>query len=429
MTIGINQPVETAAVGDDLVRLIPLTFPVYANYCVEAEIVDLSTEEIFVLEEGVDFNLTDVDTLNKTCIFSLRDNGVYPGGWSPGYPDPIASRQDWLTDGTVINDGRLKTGWKLYIYFTSNAAQPTTLSNAIPRITPMLMEKMVDRLTMHVRALRRDLSHKVGYNPLTLEQGEDQTGEWILEELKRIERLALGGGTDVAFQGFSSRFNELWDSDGVEDTLAKIIKITYQAPAIALAAAPSASLREKGDVVASVNLTAALTRMSEDITTLTFFRNGGSPVNVTPAPTGGSYPTTYAVPFSDNTTFSATVGDGTGTNTATVSFNFVYPYYYGVGAAGLTGTQIAALLTKDIRSSSASVSFQSSPSVQHFYFCYPAAYPALTSILDQNGFETLPAYTARTVSITGLDGTAQTYRVYELTIPTTQVNFTNTYSR
>jgi len=68
-----------------------------------------------------------------------------------------------------------------------------------------------------------------------------------------------------------------------------------------------------------------------------------------------------------------------------------------------------------------------SPSSQVFYLAYPNTSAALTSILDSNGFETISDYTLRTVSITGLDGSSQTYKVYEYNNLTTQTNFTNQF--
>ena len=44
---------------------------------------------------------------------------------------------------------------------------------------------------------------------------------------------------------------------------------------------------------------------------------------------------------------------------------------------------------------------------------YPKAHGVLKSILDPNNFETIGDYTRSEVDITGLDGTTQTYYVYD----------------
>ena len=124
--------------------------------------------------------------------------------------------------------------------------------------------------------------------------------------------------------------------------------------------------------------------------------------------------------FSDTTSFIGQVDDvadnGNGPSTAnsnTVTYSFVYPYYFGFGDPGLTASQVAAL-TKDVIASTASKTVTFNPNVggKKFYFAYPASYGALTSILDVNNFETIGDWTLTTTNITGLDTTAQSYRIY-----------------
>ena len=54
---------------------------------------------------------------------------------------------------------------------------------------------------------------------------------------------------------------------------------------------------------------------------------------------------------------------------------------------------------------------------------YPKAYGALKKILDANGFDVTGTFNRSTVSITGLDGTAQDYFVYTLAGASTVTNF------
>jgi hypothetical protein len=59
-------------------------------------------------------------------------------------------------------------------------------------------------------------------------------------------------------------------------------------------------------------------------------------------------------------------------------------------------------------------------------FAYPKSYGALKSILDPNNFETINGYSRSELSITGLDGTTQTYYVYvsgATTVSAFTVNF------
>jgi len=204
----------------------------------------------------------------------------------------------------------------------------------------------------------------------------------------------------------------------------------YIAPSISLSASPSTgTVREFGNLVISVTLNATTTKHTNDITSVQFFRNG-SLTETQPSPIAGGGLETYTdtTPVTTNgITFTAKVGDGTQTVTSNgVSYTFVYPFYYGVGAPGLTGAQIRSTLTLLVKTPS-NTTTTTSPNSQVFYLAYPNTSPALTSILDTNGFETIEDYTLRTVSISGLDGTAQTYKVYEYNNVTTQTNFTNTF--
>lgn len=126
------------------------------------------------------------------------------------------------------------------------------------------------------------------------------------------------------------------------------------------------------------------------------------------------------------TTFIITaVGDDSTNSSLSTTITFVYPYYYGVGAQGLTGAQVAALTKLVAVLGNKTESF--SPTNQVPYFAYPNSYAGLTSILDVNGFETLPDWTLSTKTITGLDGSPQSYKVYEFNNLTTQTGFAYTF--
>lgn len=203
----------------------------------------------------------------------------------------------------------------------------------------------------------------------------------------------------------------------------------YLAPTISLSLSPATGVREFGNTVASVTMNATTTKRSNNITLVEFYR-GASLIHTQVAPLSGGGLESYvdATPVSTNgITFTSKAGDGTQTTTSSgSSYTFVYPFYSGVGAQGLTGAQIRSTLTMLIKTPSNTTTV-TSPTNQVFYLAYPNTSAGLTSILDTNGFETLSDYTLRTVSITGLDTTAQTYKVYEYKNLTTQTNFTNQF--
>lgn len=260
----------------------------------------------------------------------------------------------------------------------------------------------------------------------------------VAEALSSISSSGGGAGdTTTPYSGFSARFGEPFDTLGTNQTLLQILDLSYLGPALSFSASGSGTLREKGNAVTASTLTASVTKKSDDIAKIEFFFNNVS-INIQEPPSNiGSGSTVYGWTgsFSDSpATFKAEITDtgisgGPTTVSSSASFSFVYPYYEGVGAAGLDATGIVANLNKVVRASSNSVGVTSSPVGQKIYFCYPAAYPALTSILDPSNFEVLSAFTQRSVSITGLDGTPQTYRVYELNTNTTQTAYTITFKR
>jgi hypothetical protein len=209
--------------------------------------------------------------------------------------------------------------------------------------------------------------------------------------------------------------------------LMDMIFYAYAAPTISLSSSVSTALREYGNIIPSLTLSATTVKKSDPITSVTFFRNGTLVDTVaTPLPNGGVETYSSTPPVTGPTTFYSRVSDGTSTvQSNTLTYSFVYPFYFGVGAQGLTNVQIASL-TKSIQTKQ-NTNTITSPTSQVFYFAYPSSYGFLTSILDTNGFETIGDYIVRSVVITGLDGTPQNYRVYEYANLTTQVNFTNQY--
>lgn len=250
-----------------------------------------------------------------------------------------------------------------------------------------------------------------------------------------------GGGiidADYAYTGFSARFNEQFDSAGLNDTLELILNISYVAPTISLAASGSGTIREKGTSVASTNLSATITKKSDAIDEVRFYLNPASLLDTQTSggaiPAGGVSAYAYATPFTDNVTFRAEVDDngatgGPTTVSSTTSFTFVYPYYNGAGVAGKTAAQVAAL-TKSLIVSTATVNkTMTAAGGNVFYFAQPAAYTALTSILDVNNFETIADWSVSTANITGLDGNAVSYRIYEFNNPVTAGDYFYSFRR
>lgn len=213
-------------------------------------------------------------------------------------------------------------------------------------------------------------------------------------------------------------------------TLFDMILYAYVAAAITLATSPTTILREFGDTIASVILNATTVKHSDPIVAVTFFRDAVLIDTVpSPNPSGGLETYTDTTPVTTNTSYTAKVYDGTTTVISnTKTFAFIAAYYYGVAAPALDISVDGGGLTKVVQGNTISYATTTSPTSQVYYFAYPDSYPALTSILDNNGFETISDYTVTTgVSVTNSFASVDTYRVYEFNNLTTQVAFTNTY--
>jgi hypothetical protein len=261
-----------------------------------------------------------------------------------------------------------------------------------------------------------------------------QYAELCASYLQQIQQLANSIGSSIGsavFQGYSARFSEMWDTDGVEDTFNEILQLGYAAPTISLSCSPSQALREKGTSVASVAMSATTVKFSDDITEVTHFRNGVLvDTEAAPIAAGGVETYTNNTAFTDTMTFYSKVYDGTTlVQSNTVTYSYVYPYYYGTDVPAITAANVA-LLTKSVIASDANLneSFTTS-SGDVFYFAYPASYGALTSILDENGFETFSDWTLRTENITGLDGNPVSYRIYEFNNPVIALTTDYTFIR
>lgn len=91
--------------------------------------------------------------------------------------------------------------------------------------------------------------------------------------------------------------------------------------------------------------------------------------------------------------------------------------YYGVGSPSLTMSEIELLSSVEMSVGDKALNFSPNDEVQ--YFAYPQSYGVLSSILDDNGFETISDWTLRSE----VSGTAD-YYVYEFVNQTIQTDFT-----
>jgi hypothetical protein len=244
--------------------------------------------------------------------------------------------------------------------------------------------------------------------------------------MSTINSVKGGGASEYVRNQYSKRFSELITVNTITEALDAIFDFSYVAPIVSLFATPGSALHEFGTSINAISFSAIYQKTSNPLTTLELYRGASVVDSETPSPTGGTYVHNELTPVDDTTSFTVKVGDGTAVTTSNIiTYTFVYPFYWGVGDVGLTAGQIQTL-TKSVTAKD-DKSFASSPINQVYYFAYPAIYGSLTSILDTNGFETFYDYKKTVVSFHMLDGTNQSYFVYEFNNLTTQTDFTNTF--
>ena len=217
-----------------------------------------------------------------------------------------------------------------------------------------------------------------------------------------------------------------FDNMPVSEVLTKLL-YPYVAPTVSASSSPNGGTFEKGNNQKVTKITANVTKKSERITKVEFF-DGNTSLGVkegTEVQNGGSIAITTDIAVSANKNFKVTVTDAANKsyNANTGSFNFVYPYYMGVCAEGadINEALVKGLTKKVEAKGNKSNSFTCD--YQRMVFAYPKAHGKLKSIIDPNNFDVTGTFGVQEVSITGLDGTAQTYYVY-VNSASTVSNFT-----
>ena len=178
---------------------------------------------------------------------------------------------------------------------------------------------------------------------------------------------------------------------------------------------------EKGNTQTVTSISVTVTKKSSDITKVEIFDGASSLGSKTGADldtlnsTGSAtFTFTVDVDVTANKNFQAKVTDAAEkvTTANTGSFSFVYPYYQGVIAADATADEATVKALTKLIQAKGTKAVTYTASNQKMVFATPASNGKITTITDPNGFNVTDTFTESTVSITGLDGTAQQYYVY-----------------
>jgi hypothetical protein len=391
----------------------------------------------FKVRSAADILIIVYNTLDNSLVFQERGN-VLSNVQSVSYDVNNGG-------GSITLPANLVADRKLLIVLAADTPTQTFKFRDQSEFDLRQFEHSLDNLMIFVQRLNDKvnrafrLSDKASYvsglnmqiDSLPVAQGIpifDPTGAFV--EFKTPAEIAAAGGSfdDTAYglTGYSARFSEAFATANLLASLQQIVDLSYLAPTISLAGTGSGTIREKGASLASAPLSAAITKRSDPIAQVVFKRGVttiDTQVSGGAIPGGGTSTYTDSTGWTDTISFTAEVTDdgSTGGPTTvtsnTVTYTFVYPYYSDNGAVGLTAAAVGGL-TKSVIASTATVNKTfTAAGGEVFYFAYLASYGALTSILDVNGFETISDWTLRTENITGLDATAQSYRIYEFNNP------------
>ena len=212
------------------------------------------------------------------------------------------------------------------------------------------------------------------------------------------------------------------DGMDIKDLLFKLLH-KYLAPRIAISATPNGGNFEKGISVNNIKVTATGYRESDRLVSLKIMQNSVLAASKDVTETGNST-LTYTVPtITENTTFSASVYDGTQTvNSGTIGYSFIYPLYIGYVDATVSNPTSAnvKLMTKRIVAKSNQTYTYTVENKRMCIACPPNW--SIKSIIDPNNFDITPGFATSDIDVDCLDGTKQKYKVY-VSEPTSQTNF------
>ena len=206
--------------------------------------------------------------------------------------------------------------------------------------------------------------------------------------------VAIGGEGGASTADAVEYINDAVGSTNVEEALNKLISDYYYVkPSInSFTATPNGGIFEVGHVVS-----APITfnwNYNKDITTQTLTDCTLADETVRTA--------TYNTDITTNKTFTLSANDGKNNVSKSVSYTFVSPYYTGVSTTDtLTETDIKALTKKVETKGNKTINYTTTQS--YMVFAYPVSYDAISSIIDQNGFNVTDSFVRNTVTVNSVE--------------------------
>ena len=206
--------------------------------------------------------------------------------------------------------------------------------------------------------------------------------------------VTIGGAGGASTADAVEYINDAISVTNVEEALNKLIAdYYYVAPSVtSFTATPAGGIFEVGHVVS-----APITfnwNYNKDITTQTLTDCTLTDNTIRTA--------TYNSDITSNKTFTLNASDGKNNVSKSISYTFVSPYYTGVSTTNtLTETDIKALTKKVETKGNKTINYTTTQS--YMVFAYPSSYGAISSIIDQNGFNVTDSFVRNTVTVNSVE--------------------------
>ena len=206
--------------------------------------------------------------------------------------------------------------------------------------------------------------------------------------------VTIGGAGGASTADAVEYINDAISVTNVEEALNKLIAdYYYVAPSVtSFTATPAGGTYEIGSTVkAPITFNWSY---NKDITTQTLTDCTLTDNTIRTA--------TYNSDITSNKTFTLNASDGKNNVSKSISYTFVSPYYTGVSTTNtLTETDIKALTKKVETKGNKTINYTTTQS--YMVFAYPSSYGAISSIIDQNGFNVTDSFVRNTVTVNSVE--------------------------
>lgn len=398
-----------------------ITIPSYFFYVKEPLHEDSRDEGAVVGYAVVDYSKVQNDDI---ILFAVDENGYVKTDWKTGdiitasklnkIETQLESNTNKLNELEPYDDTELNNSLNNLADAINNITNATNnyITNEELEAKGYVTESMVDDKINQAQFGGADLSLYA-----TLEQVDEKIAQSSVLETDMTVINSIGGitaGSDL--NGMSTL-----------EILNKLL-FPYVAPTYSIVGTPNGGIYEKGNTQTITNVRVIVTKKSEKIIRIEIFDGSTSLgyLEGVDIENGGTFNFSVNVEVNSiNKRLTATITDASNNSysTKTGSFNFIYPYYVGVCEVNdeITETLIKGLTKRIEAKSSKSISYTTNN--QKMVFAYPSSYGNIAKILDPNNFDVTNTFNKTTISIIGLDGTAQNYYIYTNSASTV-TNFT-----